>query len=160
MPQPTLPHRDVPREGIRSIAAIAGHPIHPMLVPIPIACFVGVLLTDLAYWRTANIMWADFSACLVSTGVVVGLLAALVGLVDFAGNRRIRAQAPAWPHVIGNVLALGLAILNMLVHTHDAWTSVVPWGLTLSAAVVLVLLFTGWMGWSMVYRHGVGVSAP
>ena len=38
-------------------------------------------------------------------------------------------------------------------------TSVVPWGLVLSAAVVLILLFTGWMGWSMVYRHGVGVVA-
>jgi uncharacterized membrane protein len=35
---------------------------------------------------------------------------------------------------------------------------VVPWGLALSAAVVLVLLFTGWWGWSMVYRHGVGVA--
>jgi uncharacterized membrane protein len=34
---------------------------------------------------------------------------------------------------------------------------VVPWGLVLSAVVVLILLFTGWMGWSMVYRHGVGV---
>jgi uncharacterized membrane protein len=45
----------------------------------------------------------------------------------------------------------------MLVHTRDAWTSVFPWGLVLSAAVVLILLFTGWMGWSMVYRRGVGV---
>jgi uncharacterized membrane protein len=50
-----------------------------------------------------------------------------------------------------------LATLNMLVHTRDAWTSVVPWGLILFAVVVLILLFTGWMGWSMVYRHGVGV---
>jgi uncharacterized membrane protein len=56
-------------------------------------------------------------------------------------------------------VALVLATLNMLVHTHDAWTSVVPWGLTLSALVVLILLFTGWMGWSMVYRHRVGVVA-
>ena len=51
-----------------------------------------------------------------------------------------------------------LATLNMLVHTHDAWTSVVPWGLVLSAAVVLILLFTGWMGWSMVHRYRIGVA--
>ena len=51
-----------------------------------------------------------------------------------------------------------LATLNMFVHSRDAWTSVVPWGLTLSAVVVLIMLFTGWMGWSMVYRHGVGVT--
>jgi uncharacterized membrane protein len=55
-------------------------------------------------------------------------------------------------------VVLVLATLNMLVHTRDAWTSVVPWGLILSIAVVLILLFTGWMGWAMVYRHGVAVA--
>lgn len=45
---------------VRSTAQIAGHPIHPMLVPIPIACFVGALLTDIAYVVSAEIMWADF----------------------------------------------------------------------------------------------------
>ena len=142
----------------RSTVRIAGHPIHPMLVPIPIACFVGALLTDLTYWRTANMMWADFSAWLVTVGVIMGFLAAIVGAIDFLSNRLIRAQAPAWPHAIGNIVLLILATLNMFVHSRDAWTSVVPWGLTLSAAVVLIMLFTGWMGWSMVYRHGVGVT--
>jgi uncharacterized membrane protein len=52
-----------------------------------------------------------------------------------------------------------LATINMMVHTHDAWTSVVPWGLVLSAAVVLILLFTGWLGSSLVYRHRIGVVA-
>jgi uncharacterized membrane protein len=33
----------------------------------------------------------------------------------------------------------------------------VPTGLILSALVVLILLVTGWNGWTMVYRHGVGV---
>jgi len=129
-----------------------------MLVPVPIVCFVGTLLTDLAYWYTAEIMWADFSAWLVTVGVIIGILAAIAGLIDFLSNRLIRAQPPAWPHVIGNLVVLVLAVLNMLVHTRDAWTSVVPWGLILSAAVVIILLFTGWMGWSMVYRHAVGVA--
>jgi uncharacterized membrane protein len=48
--------------------------------------------------------------------------------------------------------------LNMFVHSRDAWTSVVPWGLALSAATVLILMFTAWMGRSLVYRHGVGVA--
>jgi uncharacterized membrane protein len=80
-------------------------------------------------------------------------------LIDFLGDRLIRERAPAWPHFIGSAVALVLATLNMLLHTRDAWTAVIPWGLTLSALVVLILLFTGWMGWSMVYRYRVGVVA-
>ena len=137
---------------------ISRQPIHPMLVPIPIACFVGVLLTDLTYWWSADMMWANFSAWLVTVGVIVGHLAAIFGLVDFLGSRSVRAQGPAWPHAIGNVALLILATLNMFVHSRDAWTSVVPWGLTLSALCVLILMFTAWMGRSMVYRHRVGVA--
>jgi uncharacterized membrane protein len=146
------------RADLGPTAHIAHHPIHVMLVSVPITCFVGTLLTDITYWRTAEMMWADFSAWLVTVGVILGILAAIAGLIDFLGNRRVRALRPAWPHAIGNVVVLVLATLNMLVHTRDGWTSVVPWGLILSAAVVLILLFTGWMGWSMVYRHGVGVD--
>jgi uncharacterized membrane protein len=79
--------------------------------------------------------------------------------VDFLGERRIRTLRQAWIHGLGNGLALLLAILNALVHTRDAYTSVVPSGLILSALVVLILLVTGWMGWDMVYRHQVGVRA-
>jgi DNA-binding transcriptional LysR family regulator len=61
-------------ENPRSTARIGKHPIHPILVPFPIVCFVGTLLTDLTYWRTADMMWADFSAWLVTVGVIMGWL--------------------------------------------------------------------------------------
>jgi uncharacterized membrane protein len=51
-----------------------------------------------------------------------------------------------------------LSVFNVLIHSRDAWTSVVPTGLILSAAVVFILLFTGWIGRSMVYRHRLGVN--
>jgi len=143
---------------LRSTAQIAGHPIHPMLVPFPIVCFIGALVTDIAYWRTAQMMWADFSAWLLVIGLIMGGLAAIAGLIDFLSNRLIRAQAPAWPHMVGNIVAMLLALLNAFVHTRDAWTSVVPVGLVLSVLVVLILLVTGWLGGELVYRHGVGAS--
>ena len=143
---------------LRSTAQIAGHPIHPMLVPFPIVCFVGTLITDIAYWRTAQMMWADISAWLLTIGLVMGGLAAIAGLIDFLSNRLIRAQQPAWPHMVGNLVMWLVALLNALVHTRDAWTSVVPVGLILSVITVLILPVTGWLGWAMVYRYGVGAS--
>jgi uncharacterized membrane protein len=141
----------------RSTARISGHPIHPMLVPIPIVCFVGTLVTDVVYWQTAAIMWADMSAWLLTAGLVVSIFVVLAGLIDFLGDRRIRALRPAWIHVLGNAAVIALSIINAFVHSRDAYTSVVPTGLILSSVVVLILLVTGWNGWAMVYRHGVGV---
>lgn len=144
-------------QALRSTAQIARHPIHPMLVPIPIVCFIGALITDITYTVTAEMMWADFSSWLILVGFIGGVIAALAGLTDFLSNRLIRAQAPAWPHLLGNLLVLVLSFFNLLIHTRDAWTSVVPVGLILSIIVVLILPITGWLGWAMVYRHGVGV---
>ncbi|THD57493.1 MAG: DUF2231 domain-containing protein [Phenylobacterium sp.] len=128
-----------------------------MLVPIPIACFVLTFVSDLAYWKTANMQWANMSAWLLTIGLVVAIFAVLAGLIDFLGERRIRSLRAVWIHAVGNAIALVLAILNAFVHSRDAYTSVVPTGLILSGLVVLILLVTGWNGWSMVYRHGVGV---
>jgi uncharacterized membrane protein len=129
-----------------------------MLVPVPITCFVGAFITDVAYWLTAEMMWTDFSAWLLIVGLIFGVLAAVAGLADFIGNRLIRAQSPAWPHMLGNLVVLVLAFFNVLIHTRDAWTSVVPTGIILSLITVLILPVTGWLGWSMVYGHGVGVA--
>ena len=111
---------------LHSTASIRRHPIHPMLVPFPIACLVGMLLTDMAYWATANVMWVKFSTWLVSAGVILAVLTAIAGVIDIFSDRIVRTRASLWPYVIGNLVILILAILNMLIHTRDAWTSVVP----------------------------------
>jgi uncharacterized membrane protein len=141
----------------RSTVSLCGHPLHAMLVPVPIVCFVATLFTDIVYWRTAAMFWADVSAWLLVIGLIVSLFAATAGLIDFFGDRRIRALRAAWIHGLGNSAALILSIFNALIHTRDAYTSVVPSGLILSALVVVILLVTSWNGWTMVYRQGVGV---
>jgi uncharacterized membrane protein len=147
----------MPSPNPRSTASLRGHPFHAMLVPIPIVCFVGTLITDIVYWQTAAMLWADMSAWLLVVGLIVSVFAAAAGLIDFFGERRIRELRPAWIHFLGNTTALILSIFNAFIHTRDAYTSVVPTGLILSALVVLILLVTGWNGWTMVYRYGVGV---
>jgi uncharacterized membrane protein len=123
---------------LATTAQIARHPIHPMLVPIPIVCFIGALVTDIVYTVSAEMMWANFSAWFLMIGFIFGVLAAIAGLTDFLGNRLIRAQAPAWPHMIGNLGVLILAFFNVLIHTRDAWTSVVPVGGTLSGGAIVI----------------------
>jgi uncharacterized membrane protein len=148
----------MPNDNPPSTASVGGHPIHPMLVPFPIACFVGAFVTDLAYWHTASYLWETFSVWLLTAGLVMAGFAVLAGLIDFVGNRRIRALRPAWPHALGNLVAILLSLVNAFVHSRDGYTAVVPTGLILSGVVVLILAVTGWLGWSMVYRHGVGVA--
>jgi uncharacterized membrane protein len=142
----------------RSTASIAGHPIHPLLVPFPIAAFVGALITDIVYANTANIQWANFSSWLLAFGLVMALFAVIAGVVDFLGEPRIRNLPAAWLHGIGNAIALILAIFNAFIHSRDGYTSVVPTGLILSALVVLIMVGTGWLGGQMVFRHRVGVA--
>ncbi|HEY4030818.1 MAG TPA: DUF2231 domain-containing protein [Caulobacteraceae bacterium] len=148
----------MPSETPRSTARIRGHPIHPMLVPFPIVCFVGTLVTDIVYAVTADMQWANFSAWMLSAGLVISVFVVIAGLIDALGDTRILRLRAAWIHVLGNVVALALAVVNEMVHTRDAYTSVVPEGLVLSFLVVLILLVTGWHGGEMVYRHGVGVG--
>ena len=69
----------------RSTASVAGHPLHVMLVPIPIVCFIAALVTDIAYSQTAKMLWTDMSGWLLVAGVIVSLLAGLAGLIDFFG---------------------------------------------------------------------------
>lgn len=142
----------------RSTVAVGGQPIYSTLVQFPVVCFTLTLLTDIAYWRTFNLMWQNFSSWLLFAGLVFGALAVIVGIIDFAVRPAIRANRPAWPHVIGSVVVLVLALLNSLVHAGDGWTAIVPWGLTLSVITVVVMIITDWLGRSMVYRHGAGVS--
>jgi uncharacterized membrane protein len=127
-----------------------------MLVPFPIVCFIGALLTDITYAESANIMWANFSIWLITAGLVMGGFAALAGLIDYFGDRRVRRAGAATVHMLINIGVWVLELFNAFVHSRDGWTSVVPTGLTLSIVSVALLLVSGWLGGTLVYRYGVG----
>ena len=147
----------MPIDTPRSTARLAGVPLHAMLAPITAVCLAETLVTDLVYWKTATMMWADMSAWLLAAGLVIGVFAVLTGLIDFFGDARVRALRSAWVYGLSSAVALLLSILNVFVHSRDAYTSVVPTGLLLSTLVVLALLVSAWSGWDLVYRHGMAV---
>jgi uncharacterized membrane protein len=129
-----------------STAWIARRPISLKLVSVPAVCFTGALATDVAYALTSDIMWADFSAWLLAAGLAVAVLAVLWGVIDLITSRRARLFRPSLLQFVGEAVVLVLAFFDNLVHSRDAWTSVVPLGLTLSAAVVAAMLLTELLG--------------
>jgi uncharacterized membrane protein len=143
----------------KSTAHIAGHPLHPMLIPFPIAFFVATFVADLVFWRSGNADWAAASVWLLGAALVTAALAAVAGLIDFLGESRIRQIGKAWWHAGGNVLALLLSLWNFFVrYGHADAAHILPTGLVLSTIVVALLLVTGWLGGELVFRGRVGVA--
>jgi uncharacterized membrane protein len=140
----------------RSSARLMGHPIHPMLVPFPIVFFISALATDLVFLRNGDEIWATASAWLLGAGLATAALAALAGLADFFGDRRIRGLRDAWMHMIGNVVAVLVEGGNLMLRLGDAAEGVST-GVILSAVAVSILAFTGWKGGELVFKHRVGV---
>ena len=143
----------------RSTAKVEGHPIHPMLVPFPIAFFVATFGADIGYAFRGDTGWVMASEWLLGAGLVFAGLAALAGLTDFLGDRRIRRLNAAWWHMAGNLVAVAISAWNFYIRYHTGAAAGLNSALTLvSALVVVILCFTGWKGWEMVYRDRVGVS--
>lgn len=131
-------------------ARIAGHPLRPMLFQVPVVCFTGALLTDITYSRSGDIQWANFSAWLLFAGTVFAVMALVAGFVDHT-NKRLRAIAAQRALMVGLIFVVVLALFDNFVHSRDAWTSVVPTGLTLSILLAVATWITAWLGGSVLY---------
>ncbi len=142
----------------QSTARIAGHPVHPMLIPFPIAFFVGTLAVDIAYRQTGDPFWATASRWLLIAGLAMAALAALAGLTDFLGDRRIRALSAAWHHhdwqrncgAPRSIQSVAAAPTGRCFCRADRPDPV--------GGRDVVALTNGWRGWEMVYRGRVGVA--
>jgi uncharacterized membrane protein len=141
----------------QSTAKIGGHPIHPMLIPFPIVCFVGAFVTDLVYSQSGNDGWATASLWLLGIGLVMAALAAFAGFTDYLGDDRIRRLGAALKHMIANVAAIVIELVNLILRLNDPGFANST-GVYLSGVVVLILLYSGWLGGELVYKHGVGVN--
>jgi uncharacterized membrane protein len=146
-----------PMPGIPSKAAIMGHPIHPILVTLPVAFLTTALATDLAERSTKDPFWTRASRWLIGSGLVTGLVASIVGLVDFLLIDRVHSVRAGWIHIIGNGLALFLSWRNLRMRPIKA-KSVPKSGLILSALVAFILTITGWYGGQLIYKYKVAVA--
>ncbi|WP_339614821.1 DUF2231 domain-containing protein [uncultured Gilvimarinus sp.] len=148
-----MPHSPIP-----SRTAIAGHPIHPMLIHFPVAALMALVATDVAYIATADEFWARASLWLAGVGALGGWGAGLIGLIDLVSVKQIRRLITAWSHALVAVMALSIVTLNWLLRYQDMLAWVSPWGVTLSVVTALLIALAGILGGQLVYEHGVGVD--
>ena len=149
--------REYRDSGVPSTIAIAGHPLHPLLVTFPIAFLTGALGTDVGYWLTGDQFWARASYWLIGAGLVSGVVAALAGMSDFVKIDRVRQHSAGWAHMVGNVAALSLSLVNFVLRWGNQSGAILPTGLLLSLLVATLLGITGWYGAELIYRHKVAV---
>lgn len=124
---------------------IARHPITPILLPVPIVCFAGALITDLAYDSSGgNLLWVNFSSWLLAAGLFFGGMVVLLMVIDLVRMPQLRSS-DGWAGFALLIAAWVVELINSFVHARDGWTAVVPLGLILSAIGALQILIFGWL---------------
>lgn len=144
---------------MRSHARLLGHPIHQMLVPIPLGMFVVGVALDIAQ-RFLNTNWIPtVSFWDLSIGVAAALVAAIFGVVDLiAIPDNTRAKRVGALHAIGNVIVVSCVAVALLIRYERLLSPAPGLALALEVAALLLASVTGWLGGELVDRLGVGVE--
>jgi uncharacterized membrane protein len=145
-----------------SNASIGGHPIHPMIIPFPIALWVFSLIADLIYLWGGNPLWRDYIAFYTLLGGIIGGAAAAVpGVIDWLSLKDREVVKIANWHARLNVIALLIFAASFYLRTMSGAGLVsgnytIPVGL--SVLGVILIAISGWLGGEMVFKHGVAVD--
>jgi uncharacterized membrane protein len=144
---------------MRTPANIARHPIHPMLVPLPIGLWVFSFACDLIFTFGAHTpVWKTVALYTMVGGLIGALAAAIPGLIDLLSLPR-DPRKTAIIHMSVNLTVVALYAVNiwMRVSAGDAGAgSTTP--VWLSTVAIGLLLISGWLGGKLVYEGGVAVD--
>jgi uncharacterized membrane protein len=136
-------------------------PVHPMLVHVPIGCWLVGLVFDIASHVVAGPGFLTRgSTWLIAIGLITAVIAGLVGLFDAMpippGTPANRA---AVIHLSLATLAVLIAATNLVLRLGGRDDLPVPPGeLALSVATAVVLVVAGYYGALVAHRYGVGVT--
>ncbi len=142
-------------------ASIARHPIHPMLITIPIglwifsfACDLVVLFSDVG---AVELLWFALAYYAMAAGVLGAIIAAIPGLFDFFSLRNRRLRRIGLTHIALNLSVVALYVVNLWLRSQDPPAFLPAMGL--SVVCIAVIAVAGWLGGEMVHVHGVGVAS-
>lgn len=144
--------------GSRTAVAIARHPIHPMVVPFPIAFLLAVVATDVMYLATDDPFWGRASLWLAGGGTGLGILAGIIGTLELLLIKDIRHRAAGWTHFVLAVMLLAVGFTNWLSRLEEPLQAIAGGGLYLSLLGAVLVAMAGWLGGELVFEHHIGLG--
>jgi uncharacterized membrane protein len=141
---------------------IFGHPIHPMVIAYPVAFYTATLVGFVIYGATGDHFWLKLTIAANLAGVAMAVVAALPGFLDWllAVPRGTETSRTGLFHMLLNVTALVLFAVSLISYI-GKWSSTTgtgaALGIVLAALGVAVTIGAGFLGWSLVQDHHVGV---
>ncbi len=132
------------------------HPLHAVLLASTVPLFLGVLLTDIVYFRTYEVQWKNFASWLLVGALAFAAAALMWALVELIGASRRGTRSSRWAYRPGLYFVLLLVVwilgfINALVHAGDAWASM-PTALILSSVLMLLAIAVTWSGFARSWR--------
>jgi uncharacterized membrane protein len=140
-----------------SPASFQKHPIHPMLIPFPIALWIFSLVCDLVYVTgLGGVVWNHTAFYTMAGGLVGALAAAIPGYLDYRSLTRPAVKKMGQWHMLINLSIVALFTINLWLRMRSEPGAVLP--IIISAIAVIMLGVSGWLGGHLVYVHGVAVE--
>lgn len=121
------------------------HPLRALLMAFPVALFAFALMTDVAYLRTEELQWTNFSAWSIALALVGGAGVFLWSVVEVIRDGFRPALNGAWAHHVLVLLFCVLGLVNSFQHARDGWASVGTTGLVLSILCCLAAFGAAWL---------------
>lgn len=121
-------------------ASVRLNPFHALLLAFPVALFTTALVTDIAYLRTQELQWTNFSSWLIAGGLVFTGLVLVWALASvFRGYRHGDwLRHLIYAGLLAALLVTGL--VNAFQHSRDGWSSVGTFGLALSVVSAVLAM--------------------
>jgi uncharacterized membrane protein len=143
---------------MKTPASIDGHPIHAMLIAFPLGLFITGTVFDILTLITGSDLWRVLAFYTIAAGIIGGLAATVPGFIDYLSLSGRARWVATW-HMAFNLAVMVLFGASFILRT--TWGSQwVPAGSSLPQALTIIgaalLGISGWLGGSLVYKHGVG----
>ena len=140
-------------------ASIGGHPIHPMLIPFPLALWVTSFVVDILFYFLRHPTLLVIAKLMLAAGCIGAIVAAIFGIIDWLAIKNGEVKRVANWHARLNFAALAVFAISLFLRM-GSYSNLVGRKLTipflLSFVGVILITISGWLGGELVFRYGIG----